>query len=99
MPVVVAFVVGLAAVLIWGAMFVRSSVILRRWAERNRYTILEARVRFLRRGPFWWRSTDKQMVFRVAVEDEQGNVRRGYVRCGGLLFGLFSDRADVEWDD
>ena len=34
----------------------------------------------------------------VTVQDREGRVRSGYVRCGGFLFGLLSDRADVRWD-
>ncbi|HZS94004.1 MAG TPA: hypothetical protein VFA78_04345 [Chloroflexota bacterium] len=76
----------------------RARSILDRWARRNGYRIIDREVRLLRRGPFFLTTGQNQEVYRVTVEDGNRRVRRGYVRCGGFLFGLLSDRADVRWD-
>jgi len=77
----------------------RSRQVLDRWAQRNGCRILRAERRQLFRGPFFWRSSKGQVVFRVIVRHRDGSLREGYVRVGGWLWGLFSDEAMVEWDD
>lgn len=41
----------------------------------------------------------RQTVYRVTVEDGAGDVRRGWVRCGGFMVGLWSDKVQVKWDN
>jgi hypothetical protein len=89
------FVFGLVMT-VWH--YSRASDLVERWAQRNRYRILDRELRPLRRGPFWWRTTKGQEVYRVTVQDAGGNVRSGYVRCGSWAFGVLSDRVDVAWD-
>ena len=76
----------------------RGQTILRRWARANAYRLHEHEVRWLVRGPFFWTTSGAQLVYRVTVEDLDGRLRRGWVRCGGWLGGLFSDHVDVRWD-
>ncbi len=73
--------------------------VLEHWAEKNGYHILSSEPRSFRRGPFFWTTSERQEVYYVSVETSQGEVRSGWVRCGGWLWGLFSDYADVRWDD
>lgn len=95
--IVVAVLVAAVVALFW--QFGRSQSILDRWAESNGYRLIDSERRWMRKGPFFWRSSKGQTVFYVTVEDRQGHVRHGYVRCGGWLLGLLSDQATVEWDD
>jgi hypothetical protein len=94
---------GLAALLVliggcWYWQVSRSRALLRDWAARHGFEILESELRPLRRGPFFWTSSKGQTVYRVTVRDGQGAVRSGWVRCGGWWLGLFSDKTDVRWD-
>ena len=98
-------VVTLAAMLIvaiaGGAAFLmksRSDKLLAQWAEKRHYRLLEASYRpIIAKGPFWYASRG-QTVFRIVVEDELGQVRKGWVRLGHWLGGLASDEITVEWD-
>ncbi|MCC6675544.1 MAG: hypothetical protein IT436_00235 [Phycisphaerales bacterium] len=78
----------------------RGRSLLDRWADENGYEILEADYRWMLRGPFFFRSNDKNAVYRITVRDLEGDVRRGYARCGGFWFGMWlSPDVTVEWDD
>jgi hypothetical protein len=76
----------------------RSSSLLHQWAERNGYRVVRQQYRNFFRGPFFWTTTKGQTVYYVTVEDDAGNRRSGWVRCGGWLFGLLSDHVEVRWD-
>ncbi|WP_165231969.1 hypothetical protein [Aquisphaera insulae] len=78
--------------------FRRSRQILDRWADRNGYEILEAEYRHFFKGPFFWRSSKDQTVYRVTVRDKTG-IHKGWVRCGGWWFGIMTDKAEARWDD
>jgi hypothetical protein len=93
MPIVF---VALFVASIW-LYFARSEEILRRWAAEHGFEIISARRAFFG-GPFWWRKSENQAVFRVTVRDAAGRTRSGHVRCGGWFLGLFSDAATAEWD-
>ena len=71
---------------------------LEQWAERNGYRIIEADYRNVFRGPFFWTTGKTQTVYRVTVEGKDGE-RTGWVRCGSHLFGLFSNKVEVRWDE
>lgn len=79
--------------------FARAKEIRARWAEENGFEIESARFCWFWRGPFWWRSTDSQMVFRIEGRDREGRRRAGWLRCGGWFSGLFGSQATVAWDD
>ena len=68
------------------------------WAVRNGFELISAEQCWFWRGPFWWRSGDGNVVYRVTVRDPDGGTRRGYVRCGSLFLGMWSDAVAVEWD-
>jgi hypothetical protein len=95
---VVLFFIALAVVgTIWH--FSRSTSVLEAWARRNGYRIVAQDYRSFFKGPFFWTSSKSQTVYRITVEDGHGNLRSGWVRCGGWFFGLWSDHADVQWDE
>jgi hypothetical protein len=87
---------AISAAFVWH--FRRSRQLLENWAERNGFEILEAEYRHFFKGPFFWRSTKDQTVYRVTVRDRSG-VRSGWVRCGGWFLGLMTDKAEVRWDE
>jgi hypothetical protein len=78
--------------------FSRARSILELWADENRYEIVSSEHRWLG-GPFWWRKGKGQEVYYVTVRTADGQVRRGWVRCGGWFLGVMSNAADVEWDE
>lgn len=73
----------------------RAKAILNHWAKTNGYDIVSKELRLLRRGPFWWK-TKQQEIYYVTVRTPEGQTRRGWVRCGGPLFG---NGAVVRWDE
>ncbi len=77
----------------------RSDSLLRQWASRNGYRLVSQEYRYLLRGPFFWTTSRGQTVYRVTVEDEGGNLRSGWVRCGGWFLGLLSENVEACWDD
>ncbi len=79
--------------------FSRSKSILEKWAEQNGYEILESDYRMLAKGPFFWRSSEEQAVYHVKVRDGQGQIRTGWIRCGGWVLGLLSDKVEVKWEE
>lgn len=84
---------------LWPWQMDRAGELADRWARDNDYRIVASEYRFWREGPFWWRSTDSQIVQRITVKDRYGNERSGYMRSGHWLFGLWNDNVDVEWDE
>ena len=96
LPMLVVLVLLVAMSLVWHSR--RSRTLLERWAERNGYRIIDADYRNFFRGPFFWTTAKGQTVHRVTVE-VKGVVQTGWVRCGTWRLGLFSDRAEVRWDE
>ena len=78
--------------------YTRSGILLDLWAAENGYRILERELRRFRRGPFFFTTSKGQEVYRVVVEDCQGAVRGGYVRCGSWVLGMLSSHVEVRWD-
>ena len=79
--------------------YTRAGILLDRWAAENGYRILHRELRRLRRGPFFFTTSTGQEVYRVTVEDLQGGVRSGYVRCGSWVLGMLSSNMEVRWDE
>jgi hypothetical protein len=79
--------------------FSRSAGILQQWASENGFEILEKSYRHFFRGPFFFRASKHQTVYRVTVRDKAGNVGTGWVACGSWWWGLMSNQAQVRWDE
>ena len=92
--VFIAIVVSLAALA-----YSRAGIILRRWAESNGYEIVGSRYCRFNVGPFFWTTSNWQYVYYVRVRLPENQERRGWVRCGGWLSGVLSDKAEVRWDE
>jgi hypothetical protein len=88
---------GMAALFNWSLQ--RRDELLAAWAERHGYRILAAEPRPLQRGPFSFNSTNSQQVFRVTIEQSNGDQRSGWVRFGDRWSGLRSDAVEEVWDD
>jgi hypothetical protein len=73
--------------------------ILEQWAADNNYRIIETDRRYLRKGPFTWTSSQSQIIYRVTVQDPQGNIRHGWVRCGSFILGAWQNDVDVRWEN
>ena len=87
----------LAGYFIW--FFWRSRSMLDQWARKNEFEIIHAKLRWLVQGPFTGLSNKGQTVYRVKVRDHHGHERLGWILCGGIWSGLFSNQIRVEWDD
>jgi hypothetical protein len=97
--VVFATLFVVVAILVMRWHFSRSAAILQRWADEKGYEVLEKSYRYFFRGPFFFRASKEQAVYRVTVRDKAGNVGTGWVACGSWWFGLWSDQAQVRWDE
>jgi hypothetical protein len=97
LPIIIVVVIAVAIV---SAVFhfSRAASILETWAARNGFRILASERCWFWRGPFFFRTSKSQEVYRVTIQDGSGQTRSGYVRCGGFFLGMFSDQADVVWD-
>jgi hypothetical protein len=98
LPAILFLLIAAVAIALTIAQNGRARTILDRWAARNGFEILEAERRYVRLGAFFFRATEGQAVFRVTIQDADDRVRRGYVKCGGLWLGVWSDQAVVAWD-
>ena len=95
--VMILAIVAAAAYITW--FYRRAAAILQRWAQENDFQIVSSEPRILSRGPFFWTSSNAQVVYYVTVIDMAGRTRRGYVRCGSFWGGILSDKAEVRWDE
>jgi hypothetical protein len=86
-----------AAGLAWR--FHRCNNLLRAWADRNGFRLIRKEYCWVRKGPFYWTTSKSQTVYRVTVEDWDGEHRGGWVRCGSWWLGLWSDKVEARWDD
>jgi hypothetical protein len=72
------------------ARLTRARADLRQWSHDNGYTILIREA--ARESPFKVES-DRQVVYRVVIRDQRGEIRRGSVWCGGPLKVQWIDRS------
>jgi hypothetical protein len=77
----------------------RAGWVLRKWAADNGFRIIDSNRPLVRKGPFFFNSSQSQIVYRVTVEDAQGSIRHGWVRCGSFFLGPWKDQVDVKWDE
>ena len=91
------FVVFVVGMMIWH--YSRAEEIVTRWARENGYEIVSSERRVFRRGPFFFWTSEGQEVYYVTVRTADGQLRRGWLRCGGYFSGLWSDQAEVRWDE
>ncbi len=96
MPVLV-LLVAIAVVLVC---FQRSRAdqIVQRWAQATGVELVSAQRQYLYAGPFFLRHSRGQLVYRIVVRDQAGTERAGWLRVGGWLGGVLSEKTKVIWD-
>lgn len=77
----------------------RSRTLLGRWAENKDLEIISSRRRWVFKGPFFWKSTSGQVVFRVRVRDLHGHEQTGWVLCGNYVTGMVTAQTSGIWDE
>jgi hypothetical protein len=97
-PIVAAIAIP-ALVIYYAWYFPRSRSVLEHWATRNGFEITHSERRWLFLGPFAWRTGRGQTVYYVKVRSHEGFERSGWVCCGGIWTGLFTNKAEVIWED
>ena len=90
-------VVLVVVLIVWSAR--RSRNMLETWAYENGYQVEHAQWRWIRKGPYFWKSSKNQHVYYFIATDEDGRQRTGWARCGGFWLGLLTSEIDVTWDD
>lgn len=98
-----AYVIGIAIVVTPIVLLIRWGIskarrFLNNWAGANGYKVVSAEHRWFAKGPYFWRSTKGQHIFRITVSDSSGVQHTGWARCGDFLFGTLVERVDVTWD-
>jgi hypothetical protein len=94
----IALIVGLPIVYVIGN-YRRANRMLSQWAASNGYRIIESERRRFFKGPFFWSSSNNQIIYHVTIQDAYGNIHRGWVRCGTYFWGAWTDELDVRWDE
>ncbi len=78
----------------------KSETLLKEWATKNSYDLIEYELTWIKRGPFFWSSSSGQTVYRVKVFDQNTlSSKKGWVRCGSFWGGLFSSKTEVKWEN
>lgn len=71
---------------------------LQRWAAGLNYKVVEKEgANPFGTGPMA-RSGNKQVMYRVTVEDANGVRKRALVTIGGRMVGVLSDELSVQWE-
>jgi hypothetical protein len=86
-PIWIAF--GLAR---WMWKSERANLVIERWASDRRFRVVECE-QSLNRGPFAWGTGRRKLVYRIAVQTQDGAIFRGWLRCGARW-----QPVDVRWD-
>jgi hypothetical protein len=81
------------------SLFSRSARLLDQWAQAHRYEILVRQFCWAFKGPFTWNCFNGQTVYRVVVEDRDGEMRAGYVKLGSPWWGVWGDGVAEAWDE
>lgn len=92
--------VGMIVVTIYGlyVMLVLPEKRVKQWAQKRGLVLLMSDDASLD-NPFRQGTSKLQHIFRVRVRRQDGSVRSGYVKCGSVYSGLFSDYTEEFWDD
>ena len=78
--------------------FRRARTLLNHWLKKHGYELLKAELRLFRRGPYMF-SGRGHAVYRVEILDDYGAKRKGWVRCGGWIRGVFADQVEGTLDN
>ena len=77
----------------------RSKVNLEIWLNNNQFRLISVERRYLRRGPYLWKSSKGQVIFRISLANNENEEKIAWVKCGSYFKGAaFSDDIDVIFD-
>jgi len=76
----------------------KSEEMLRQWATKQGIRVVDFERPLFARGPFFWESSSQQAVFRITAEFPDGHIAHGWVLCGSVFLGPWSDEMIVKWD-
>ncbi len=94
-PAIVLVVVGWVAFsTTWH--WIRSKVLVSRWARVNGFELVKVSIPWFRVSPF--RTSKHQDVYEIRVRDHRGRERHGWAKCGGFFLGFLVDKVEVKWD-
>jgi hypothetical protein len=91
------FAIALTVVLLWWR-YHRAATMIDEWASHEGLEVVSKSVCWFWPGPFWFRTSRNQVVYRVRVRDQEGQEYSGYIRLGNWFLGLWIDEVAVEWD-
>lgn len=79
--------------------FRKADALIESWAERSHFRIVAKEpANPLGTGPKAMRAANKQVMYRVVVQDTQGHERRALVKVGSESTGVLSENLVVVWD-
>ena len=77
----------------------RSKVNLEIWLNNNQFRLIAIERRYLRRGPYLWKSSKAQVIFRIYLTNNEDEEKIAWVKCGSYFKGAaFSDDLEVIFD-
>jgi hypothetical protein len=91
-----ALFVLILTVLAW--QFIGTDYLLQKWAKQNSYRLVDSSICWVDKGPFFGTTGRDQLVYYVIVQGPDGKRQSAWVRCGGFLPGLLTNRVEVEWN-
>jgi len=110
-PVGVMFLEGLAVILLpavilgllsaprWLFLKLRCKGAFHQWREKNGFEILSQETLRYSRGPFLWGPKEDFSVARIEARDRDGQIRKGFIRCGDHAKGMLGQHeVGVCWD-
>ncbi len=77
----------------------KANELLGKWAEQNGYQIVEKiKANPSGTGPGSRTASNKQVMYRIKVQDAAGNERTGIAKIGSPVAGTLSDQVEIIWD-
>jgi hypothetical protein len=72
---------------------------LENWARQNGFTVLSKEwANPWGTGPGVVYASNKQVFYRVVVQDAEGKKKTGLVKIGSRMIGVLSNDVEAEWD-
>src|SRR5260221_5016922 len=72
--------------------------VLENWAAQNNYKVLDKQKANVGTGPEAVRAGNKQVMYRITVEDQSGARHTGLAKIGSENTGTLVDEISIEWD-
>ena len=76
----------------------RSANVLKSWARKNGHQLISFEHRSLSKGPFGWRTSTGDTIFRIVVMGSDSWPKKGWARVCSLRLGSMPDLITVLWD-